>query len=90
MKNRDNASRDWRKAPRPSGAGRRPVITRRVRLGLERVIKHLDTTAVPLEHAEEFAAARHYLVHVLAHHEATADRRKEMAEFSRKWRRGEI
>ena len=74
------------KAPRPKGAGRRPVITRTVRLGLARVVEHLDTVAVPLEHAEEYAAARHYLARLLAHHEATADRRKEAAEFTRQWR----
>lgn len=74
------------KAPRAKGAGRRPVITRTVRLGLSRVVEHLDTVAVPLEHAEEFAAARHYLARLLAHHEATADQRKEAAEFTRQWR----
>ena len=75
-----------RKAPRPKGVDRRPVITRTVRLGLARVVEHLDTVAVPLEHAEEYAAARHYLARLLAHHEATADQRKEAAEFTREWR----
>ena len=89
MNKRDDASSDWRKAPRPKGADRRPVITRTVRLGLARVVEHLDTVALPLEHAEEYAAVRNYLAHVLAHHEATAGRRKEAAEYIRKLRRGE-
>lgn len=89
MKKRDTAGEDRRKSPRASGSARRPVITRTVRLGLARVVEHLDTTAVPLEHAEEYAAARRYLIHVLAHHEATADRRKAAAEFTRQWRSGQ-
>lgn len=87
MNKRDDASSAWRKAPRRKGTDRRPVITRAVRLGLARVVEHLDTVALPLEHAVEYAAVRHYLAHVLAHHEATADRRKAAAEHIRKWRR---
>ena len=86
MKKRGIAGEDRRKSPRASGSARRPVITRTVRLGRERVVEHRDTTAVPLEHAEEYAAARHYLARLLAHPEATAARRKEAAEFTRQWR----